>query len=311
MRWMWLMCLGACSGGEGEGDGSARTPAEPLFEQVDLPDEVGFPEGLAFHASTRAFYIGSLEHGALQRVEADGSVSRVFEPEAGWASLGIKVHPDTGEVLVCAVKAPSTPSATSELWIHDPASGGTERVPLEGAPSNCNDLVAVGDVVYLTDREAAQIHRVDLATMSSAIWLEHPELEPGLIGNNGLELTESGDALLLGQFAPARILRVALDGSDVVPIALSGDGFGALPNGADGMAWVNGSLVVAAHGSIVRLESDDGWASAVGFAAPTPVDIVAVTEAEGALYGLNGEIIPYVLGLPADLPFELLALDMP
>lgn len=293
-------------------EGTAPNPPPELQAHYDLPDSVGYPEGLAYHGSSRGFYVGSLEHGALQRIELDGTVTKVFEPEAGWTSLGLKLHPDTEDVLVCAVQFPSTDDAVSELWVHTPATGATRRIPLLGAPSNCNDLVALGDDVYLTDREAALVHRVDLATGTAAIWFEHPELEPQIIGNNGLVLTPENDGLLLGQFAPARILHIPLaDPSAIAAVTLQGDSLGTLPNGADGLAWVTGQLIVAAHASIARLESTDGWATATVHSAATPAAIVAVTEAEGRLYGLNGEVIAFVLGTPADLPFELLELPIP
>ena len=292
--------------------GTVVDPPAELQAHYDLPDSVGYPEGLAYHGPTRAFYVGSLEHGALQRIDVDGSVTKVFEPEAGWTSLGLKLHPDTQDVLVCAVQFPSTEAAVSELWVHTPDTGTTRRIPLLGAPSNCNDLVALGDDVYLTDREAARVHRVDLATDTASIWFEHPELEPQIIGNNGLVFNQNEDALLLGQFAPARLLHIPLADPDAITeVTLQGDSLGFLPNGADGLAWVENRLILAAHGSIARLETRDGWVTATVHAAATPAAIVAVTEAEGRLYGLNGEVIAFVLGTPADLPFELLELSIP
>jgi len=320
-------CLVGCTGGadaEPTGDPSPTadtgTPGttssstvtdEPLAASYQLPDDAGFPEGIAYRTPDRSFYMGSLEHGSLQRLTAGGELSRVFVPEDGWTSLGVKVHPDTGDVLACAVRDPSTPAATSELWVHRPDDGSTERIPLQGDPSNCNDLAIDGDVVYLTDREAPNVHRVDLARGSAELWLSDDELTPQIIGNNGLTLTEDGEALLLTQFAPPRLLRVPLDGGSVTEVSLGGDSLGFLPNGADGMAWVDGHLIIAAHAAVARVASLDGWQTATVWADDTPVDIVAVTDGEGALYGLNGEVIPFVLGGDAELPFEVVELPIP
>ncbi len=303
MRILPLLLLAACAVEE--------EAVEPLLDVYSLSDEVAFPEGVAFDPEARAFAVGSLGHGGITRIDSDGTETRLFTPsEEGWTSLGIKLHPDTRELLICAVKDPSTDTSRSELWVVDLETGSQRGIPLQGSPADCNDVVAVGDSVYLTDREAPRIHRVDLSTDTSEVWLEHPELEPGLIGNNGIVLV--GDALISGQYAPARLLRIPLDAPDqIAPVELSGDPIGTLPDGADGIVVFEGELVIAANLRVARVSSTDDWATATVTAADAPVAIAAVTVAEGRVYGLKGEILPFVLGTPESLPFELRALTLP
>lgn len=284
----------------------------PLPDRYTLSDEVGFPEGMAFHAGTRAFFMGSLEHGGITRVNPDGAESRVYTPaDDGWSSLGMKFHPNGDDLLVCAVRWASTPDATSALWVIDAITHTQRAIPLMDPPSNCNDLVAVDDHVYLTDRESARIHRVDLATDEAEVWLTHDALAPGLIGNNGLVVTDDG-VLIQGQYAPARLIRIPIDNPDAAEtIPQHGDPIGSVPDGADGMVWFDGAIAIAANRRIAAARSDDSWSSAQITAAEAPDAVAALTVAEGRLYGLKGEVVPYVLGTEADLPFAIVALELP
>ncbi len=277
----------------------------PLASVYTLPDEVGFPEGFAFDGAERAFLLGSLEHGGITRVDADGATSRLYMPdEDGWMSLGMKLHPDTSELLVCAVRYPNTPTATSALWIID-AQGDQRAIALTGQPTNCNDVAPHGDHVFLTDREAGRVHRVTLSTNTAEVWLTDAQLDPGIIGNNGIVLTED-DVLIIGQYTPPRLLRVPLAAPDqIAAITLSGDAIGSLPNGADGIAWFGEDLIIAANQNVARLTSTDGWLTATVVTTAAPQPIAAVTVAEGRLFGLKGEVVPFVLGTPVSLPFQI------
>lgn len=304
MRWSSLVVLVGCASTVEPEPNDA-----PLLATYTLDDDVGYPEGIAFHAASRSFFVGSLAHGGITRVTADGTSSRFFTPSGeGWMSLGMKVHADSGHLLVCAIQDADTASARSELWVFDPSSGARDAYPLADAPNDCNDVVGHGEHAYLTDRESRRVHRVTFGD-SSAVWFEHPTLEPGLIGNNGIVITDD-DVLIIGQYAPAKLLRVPLASPDqIAEITLSGDPIGSIPNGADGITWVGDALAIAANQRLLRVESDDGWHSATVSARTPPAPIAAVTVAEDQLYGLKGEVVPFVLGLPADLPFEIVAIS--
>lgn len=291
-------------------DSPMDSAAPELAQSYTLSAEVDFPEGLAWHPEQRAFYISSLGHGGLTRVDLDGAERRVYQPEGeGWTSLGGKLGED-GSLYFCGVLNPSTEQAASELWIHDPATEVTTVVPLQGV-SNCNDVAIDGRQVFLTDRESARLHRVDLDTLESEVYLEHELLEPGLIGNNGLVLTTDG-ALILGQYSPPKLIRIPLENrEDLSEIPLDGDEIGSLPDGADGIAWFKGELVIAANKRIAVVSTTDAWQSGSVRAKDLEVGIAAVTVAEGQVYGLKGEVVPWVLGLEAELPFQILRMELP
>lgn len=282
------------------------TTDEPLLERYTLSDSVGFPEGVAFHATSRAFVMGSLEHGGITRLDADGTETRIVTADADWTTLGTKVGA-SGAIHMCAVQFPSTDDARSQLWIVDIDDGLTSAVDLQGSPNNCNDVVEIEGTVYLTDREAGRIHRVDLATDTAEIWFEDEVLDPELIGLNGI--VHIGDALLVGKYSPPRLFRIPLaDPAAFTEVTLDGDPLGTLPDGFDGIIEHEGDLFIAGNKNLVQLSSTDNWITATATTTQPEVPIAAVTIAEGQIYGLKGEIVPSVLGLPVDLPFELVAL---
>jgi hypothetical protein len=305
------LSLSACAP-LGPDEGAVQTtpaPAEPLPDSLSLPDGLGTPEGVGFYEPSRHFYVGSIAHGTVSSVAPSGEVTTVVVPEEeGWSTLGVTVEGD--DVLVCAVQHASTAEARSQLWVHHVPTGLTERIDLQGQPADCNDLAWVDGSVYLTDREAPVVHRVDLDAGTSEVWLTHDELQPQLIGNNGLRYDPDHDVFLLGQYAPARLLRIPLSQpDDVQPVELDDALAGFLPDGADGITWHGTRLAVATHGSVALLDSDDGWLSARVEHRPTEVSIEAVVQAEGRLYGLHGAVAAYVLGSDAELPYQLIAID--
>jgi sugar lactone lactonase YvrE len=284
---------------------ACQEPPAPLLDRYVLPDSVGHPESVAFHAEERAFFLGSLVTGAVFRLDASGDLSTLFTPEAGWMTLGVKVAPG-GEVAVCAVADAGLPEARAELWVFDLSTPEPVRVPLLGVPANCNDLAFEGDSVYLTDREAGVIHRTSLAGPAE-VWFTHPALEPELIGMNGIVVTDG--ALLVSKYMPATLLRIPLDDPDALTTLAVPDGtFGAVPDGPDGFAWDGEDLLIAANRVVARLSSTDGWRSAEAVTVTPEAAVAAATLAEGRAYGLKGEVVPWVLGAEPALPFELFVL---
>lgn len=295
-----LACVAA--GDSGEGDG--------LQDVYTLADDAQYPEGMAFHAGERAFFLGSLTTGSVTRLDADGSESTLFTPDPGWMSLGMTLD---GDVLaVCAVYAYGEPDTTGAIWAFDVTTGAqTASVDLGAAfaGANCNDAVFHGGALYVTDRENPNLYRVDLGSESAALWLTDPLLEPGYIGMNGVVVTPAGD-LLVGKYGPAELLRVPLDApTSLQAVALTGDAVGSLPNGFDGIVWQDDTLVIAGNAELYRVRSDDDWRTGQVTTTTPGVRHAAVTLAEGRLYGLKGEVVPYVLGTDVDLPFEVRALE--
>ncbi|MCB9763260.1 MAG: SMP-30/gluconolactonase/LRE family protein [Alphaproteobacteria bacterium] len=288
---------------------TAKTPDDSggpaaLADAYTLSDEGLFPEGVAFHEGERAFFMGSLEGGAITRLDADGAETVIFEPDPGWMSLGMKIAPGTDTLVVCAIQGYGTEDVHAALWRFDVTTGArTSEVDL-GAGSNCNDVaIDAAGTTWVTDRESPNLYRVP-AGGAAELWATDEALGSTLIGLNGAVLTDTH--LLVGIYAPATVLRVALaDPTDIQEVAVTGDDLGSLPDGLDGITWFGDTMVIAGNSRVLELRSDDGWASATCTATEQEVAFAAVTVAEGRVYGLKGEIVPYVLGMDVDLPFEL------
>lgn len=293
-------------------DDETTVQPEPLPDVFTISEDAGFPEGTAFAESERAFFFGSLGRGAIIRMDADGSQSDVFEPPAGWSTLGMKISPQTGELVACAVFHFGLADTEAEIWSFDVASGErTHVVPLKDvfAGANCNDVAfdSSGNV-YVTDRENPNLYKVSLENESAALFLSDPLLAPDIIGCNGIEVT-SDNNLLVGKYAAAALLRIPIDNpSGLTEVVLGGDPTGSLPDGFDGIVFHNDVLTVAGNSQVFRITSSDGWSSAQVTSTAPGVNIAAVTVAEGRIYGLKGEIVAFVLNTDTDLPFELRAL---
>ena len=307
----WQLALITLSGLLGCADKADDTAGgDALLDVYTLSDDDQFPEGVAFHAGERAFFLSSLTTGAVTRLDADGAESTLYTPGAGWMSLGMKLDGDT--LAVCAVYGYGQEDTTGAIWAFDATTGAViADVDLSAAfaGANCNDVAFDGGYVYVTDRENPNLYRVDLAAGSAELWLTDPALEPGIIGMNGIVVTPGGE-LLVGKYSPAELLRVPLaDPSALALVALSGDEVGSLPDGFDGIAWDGDALVIAGNSELYRLTSGDDWGSAAVSAVAPGAAIAAVTVAEGRVYGLKGEVVPFVLGTDIDLPFELRAIE--
>ncbi len=307
-----LVALAACCALSGACSDDETTPQPtPLPSSMVFDQATLFPEGAAFAASERAFFVGSLGGGSITRIDADGSQQVIFPEASGWSTLGMKVSKQ-GELVVCAVFAYGEPQTEAEIWSFDVATGArTHVVPLKGAfaEANCNDVAFDADgMVYVTDRENPNLYRVSLANETAEVFVTDAALETGVIGNNGIVYRDG--VLLMGKYAPAKMLRIELsDPTALTEVTLSGDEVGMLPNGFDGMVWDGDVLTIAGNSQVFRATSADNWNSAQLKAYSPPVNIAAVTVAEGQVYGLKGEIVAYVLSSDPDLPFELLALD--
>ncbi len=295
------------SAGDGEGGGDTVE----LADRYELTGDTLFPEGLAWSTSQSAFYLGSLTAGSIVRLDPDGTQTELYRPASGtWMTLGMKVDEGTDSLLVCAIENYGTDAPQSVLQVFGLADGSLRRsVPLDPG-AVCNDVVSVQGRVLITEREGGRIWRVDPDDTAAQVHLEDPMLDPEIIGLNGI-VAPSPDFVVVGKYAPGRLLRVDVgDAPTVREITVSGDGLGSLPDGPDGIAMVHGDLVIAANETVFTVSSDDDWQTATSRAHVPPEAVAAVTLAGDRVFGLKGEVVPYVLGAEVSLPFAVVALDL-
>jgi hypothetical protein len=271
-----------------------------------------FPEGGAFDAVDRAFYVGSLEHGSITRVDANGTES-TFYPGTGEASrftLGMQIDAERRRLWVCTTK-----DSFGTIWIFDLET--TQRISSIDLRSvnpaaACNDVLLDGDAALISDRENAHIYRIDEARKVS-VWAQHPLLGGALVSLNSLVFTPDRSAVLTAVYLEPSLVRVSVaNPRDVRKVKLSGDlfmdGFNVL-NGPDDLMMVGDQLIVAFGSSLKRVTPRDAsWSAATVKSTRTIGGVTALVQDAGKLYGINGQSVRFALKVPPNR-FEIFEID--
>lgn len=306
------------SGTAGEPCPPARPGSdEPLLDVYDLEGDDLYPEGIAFDPQARAFYVSSLEHGTVTRVDADGAQSLLAEPAtAGWFTAGLKVDADGRRLFACATTGEL--DGTGEVWIYDlDGCGLVEQVDLTMAAdgARCNDLALAPDgAALVTDPGQGNVYRVEPG-LAPTIWAQHPLLDPEgplPFGLNGIAITPDGAFVVAVNLTAQRLVRIDLaDPTAVVEIALTGD---PLPQGGDGLVFGgDGVLYVMLDTEVLRVELAAGYGTgdATTLTVPAlPSGITTATLAEGEVYLTEGAAVARTFDQPPELPFQLVRLPL-
>lgn len=312
---------GATAGLDDTGSTGEPCPAadpgseHPLLDAYDLEGDDLYPEGIAFDPQARAFYVGSLEHGTVTRVDADGSQSLLAEPAAaGWSTVGMKVDAAARRLVACATQGEL--EGADQVWIYDlEGCGLVEQVDLTVAAdgAHCNDLALAPDgAALVTDPGQGQVYRV-VPGQAPVVWAQDPLLEPEgplPFGLNGIAVTPDGAFVVAVNLTAQRLVRIDLaDPSDVVEIALTGD---PLPQGGDGLVFgADGALYVMLDAEVLRvvLADDSATGDATTLTVPAlPSGITTATLAEGQIYLTEGSAVARTFDQPPDLPFQIVRL---
>lgn len=319
---------GTASGSTTElADGSSGTTGEPcpsvdpgtdhpLLESYELAGDDLYPEGIAWDPQTRSFYVGSLEHGTVTRVDADGSQSLLAEPaNAGWSTVGMKIDPDARRLFACATAGEL--DGTDQVWIYDlDGCGLVEQVDLTVAAdgAHCNDLALAPDgAALVTDPGQGHVYRV-AAGQAPEIWATDPLLDPEgplPFGLNGIAVTPDGAFVVAVNLTAQRLVRIDLaDPTSVVEIALTGD---PLPQGGDGLVFRDGDdvLYVMRDTEVLRVALADGYTTGdvTTLTVPAlPSGITTATVAEGEVYLTEGSAVARTFDQAPDLPFQIVRL---
>lgn len=289
---------------------------EPLRESYELVGDDLYPEGIAWDVQTRSFYVGSLEHGTVTRVDADGSQSLLAEPaNAGWSTVGMKIDSAARRLFACAMSIDI--DGTGEVWIYDlDGCGLVEQVDLTLAAdgARCNDLALAPDgAALVTDPGQGHVYRV-AAGQAPEIWATDPLLDPEgplPFGLNGIAVTPDGAFVVAVNLTAQRLVRIDLaDPTSVVEIALTGD---PLPQGGDGLVFRDGEdvLYVMRDTEVLRVALTDGYTSGdvTTLTLPTlPSGITTATVAEGEVYLTEGSAVARTFDQAPDLPFQIVRL---
>lgn len=287
------------------------------MDRFELPGDAVFPEGIT-EGPESSFYVGSLGDGTIFRGDvATGDVSVWLGPDddgrTAIAGLDVDGH---RRLLACAID-------TGELYAYDLSTAtlvARQRFPAEG--SQPNDVVVSGDTAYVTDTRRSLVWRVPagadgVGAPEVLADLNGPEYPQGLY-LNGIVASPDGSLLLVAAQGTGQLWRIPADGSKVGQVALDGYEFNA-----DGMllagdvlygvtnrgdSWEDVTFAVSAFRLAAGWRSGEllGELTEPSWSSPTTLALVA-----GKLLVVCSQLKARHFGTDPELPFEVLALDLP
>lgn len=277
------------------------------------PTDAEFIEGGAFSVERNEFYFGSLATGTVHVIDAATGNERVlFTPtEAGlWWTLGMDVDDESDRLFVCAMEDRREIDEDDPLdgyvWTFDLTTG--ERTAVHNladvsADATCTDVAHTSDgSVYVCDRENPRVYRI-APDDSMSVFAEDDALSGALAGQNAMVVLPDESALLSVVYLPSKLAYVNLTTGAVHEVDIDGSFTDNLPplSGADGMAWDDGSVLVAFTSEVTRVTPTLGdWTAASAETVDVPVGMTDIVWTPGGHYLLNGQAVQFALGQDPD-----------
>lgn len=239
--------------------------AQALPDQIRIGGANRSPEGLECDVANERFLLSSLAEGTVYAVDYAGTAAPFIEDEDLVSSVGLEIDRENDRLLV--VNASSEHPETAWLGIYEFSTvTRLDMIDLAAlAPDYShfpNDVTVDPDgTIYITDSLAPVIYQVDSEGEASVL-LEHEDLLIEGFGGNGIAYHP--DAYLLVGISGVELYKIPLDNPEDFTIVET-----PITVAADGMLWDaddddadDGSLIVVSDGEVLRLVSDDDWASA-------------------------------------------------
>lgn len=266
----------------------------------ELPDQIRIrganrsPEGLECDMDNERFLLSSLSEGTVYAVDYAGTAAPFVEDEDLVSSVGLEIDRENDRLLV--VNASSEHPETAWLGIYEFSTGTRlDMIDLAAvAPDYShfpNDVTVDPDgTIYITDSLAPVIYQVDTEGETSVL-LEHEDLLIEGFGGNGI--VYHPDAYLLVGISGVELYKIPLDHPEdftivETPITVAADGmlWDAADDDADDDA-PDGSLIVVSDGEVLRLVSDDDWASAAVAASDSNHPASTAAFCDEAIYVIH------------------------
>lgn len=241
-----------------------RAPVAPGQPAFTLPERDLLTEGIAYDPVTKSFFVGSVRHRKILRVDVHGHAGEFVSSarDGLWAPLGMRVDPARRVLWVAAAAVPQMvgygppDSLRSGLFRFDLATGaltGRFLIAADGKPHALGDLTITraGDV-YATDSRGPVVYRVPAGADSLERFVESPLL----LSAQGLALDREERTMYVADYARG-LLRVDLATRDVRLLPVDD---GVLALGIDGLYMTGHDLVAIQNGvtpaRVVRLVLD-------------------------------------------------------
>lgn len=249
--------------------GSLARNAEPVLRSrraFTLPERDLLTEGIAWDSVTRTFFVGSVHHRKILRIEPSGRVSVLVPPgrDGLLAPLGMRADPTRRLLWVAASAVPqmegydTADAGRSGVFAFDLGTGelrGRYLISPDGQAHALGDVIVsrAGDV-YATDSRAPAIYRISRGADS----IERFLTSPLLLSAQGMALDGNERTMYVADYSRG-LLRVDLAARVVRPVPRDD---GVLALGIDGLYRAGNDLVGVQNGvephRVVRLHLQRG-----------------------------------------------------
>lgn len=275
------------------------------------------PEGVAWDPTRRAFLVGSVRHGTVSIVKADGSTRTLANEPRIVSTIGVHVDARRNRVLaayadygVGTKSGPETIQKQAGLAIFELSTGRTLHLvdlAVGPGPHVANDFaIDSAGTAYVTDTTSDKIHRVDVRGRSSVLLQDSRLASPVGDGMNGIVWHPDG-YLLAVRYDRGVLLRIPLSHPDrfkevrLDEPLIGGDGLALRPDGS--LLVVSNALGQGPEGAVTVLRTRDGWRSAATVRKatgwPDPVPTTVAVSPYGS-YVLSGRLDLLIVGTPTD-----------
>lgn len=279
--------------------------------------DVVYPEGIAYHAGTGDFFVGSTNGGAVYRgnVRRGSRQIQLFLPPGSDGRTdvrGMKVNPQ-GQLFMAG-------GTTGTMWMYDAVTGRLLSSFNNGvANSFINDVAIAPDgAAYFTDSNVPLLYRIKADTEGVFRYEPWLDLRGTAIAYaqgfnlNGIVATPDGKHLITVQSNTGKLFRIDLASKVVDEIKLAG---GDLMTNGDGLL-LEGTTLYVSRNSLnlivqIRLAADYASGQQVGsFTDPAFALTTTIARAGDRLLVVNSQFNRRASNNPA-LPFSIASVPAP
>ena len=229
----------------------APEPAPPEVTSYTLPGDRVFPEGVAYRAGSKNFYVGSTTDGTIFKGTLGKKDTEVLLPPAAERPSAIGMKVDENGLLYVAG------GASGKIFVYDTATKALVKAfdtPVATARF-INDVALTAEGAYFTDSNRPILFRV--ARTAAGVgeltpWLDFTgtalTYQPGF-NLNGIAATTDGRYLIVVQSNTGKLFRITVADKTVTEIDLGGgtvmSGDGILLNGQTLYVVRNSATLIA------------------------------------------------------------------
>jgi len=225
-----------------------------------IPEKGFIAEGVAYDSKTRSFFVASIRHRRIVRIDAGGRFADLVPAgrDGLRSAMGMRVDPERRTLWVASQALPSMDGyqkdqpVSSAVFEFDVDSGRLrkEHVPPPGAePPAFDDLTIAADgTVFINDAETSRIWRIPPGGK-----LEVFGAFSNFSGSQGLALSSDGKTLYVSDYRG--LFAIDLAQRRAAPIRVPAD---LALSGIDGLVRYENSLIAIQNGitphRVIRLD---------------------------------------------------------